>query len=723
MDNCRILVSFGSAPCAVISEAYIRYWWKMSTGLTTKVRVVKCPRCRQLLPELADFPLYKCGGCGAVLQAKSQKSEGQADSGWNYLKQVSRMKPCSSSLRNAAGKRSLDQSNESDGCNRQQPAGVNFCIEVPSSTELVCLDKEESSSPARAREGKEICAKSPDFTTLTTNDLSGATDMSSTIAAEGSIHVDLTSRNLKPFPCENFNQSERNDNLGSNWMSSTDTLENTESANISCEPGLMQKNMSKSPTTRSFYGYEGSVSSFDGNDNDVPDHFSRLSLCGNGMNFVGDGKSRIRDDFWQSLMSGSPVVQHRGKRSLQIPSSQRQQVIKQSNWNQDELEELMRREVLARRWRSKLERDEIASDRTSRGDEYVNGSPSGQGLGVFEHRSFCLAEEDKLKLFRMVHEIRDKLDRAYPQKGYRNGKIPNITAWKENQIPVDYNHPRSKEEICQGFDYTLYPPRSGRCWCRQCTFFGVPFSGEVARNEHSDHHVDCSSCLCCYNQDWQYLTQLNTRKSYNSRISMPLCPNSEDQAEATREKHQVVKRHFRPIAGAAPFIICKCCGKMLHLPADFLLFRRRCHQLKCSACSEILKFSLRNRTHMVPYTPKDVDPPPSEVDIYDTRNLSVYANENNSQPVSLSCSENYGPSFCKSCSTEGEAPFEVRKKNLLGKESSCLHEPAVNLIKLSKTEKHSSEIEELQPRTGMPLHRLWGYSSPSEVINGSVTRN
>ncbi|KAK4400939.1 hypothetical protein Sango_1200000 [Sesamum angolense] len=33
-----------------------------------KVRLVRCPKCENLLPELPDFSLYQCGGCGAVLR-------------------------------------------------------------------------------------------------------------------------------------------------------------------------------------------------------------------------------------------------------------------------------------------------------------------------------------------------------------------------------------------------------------------------------------------------------------------------------------------------------------------------------------------------------------------------------------------------------------------------------------------------------------------------------
>ncbi|XP_078431572.1 uncharacterized protein LOC144703300 [Wolffia australiana] len=35
-----------------------------------KVRVVRCPKCQKLLPELAGFTVYRCGGCNATLRAK-----------------------------------------------------------------------------------------------------------------------------------------------------------------------------------------------------------------------------------------------------------------------------------------------------------------------------------------------------------------------------------------------------------------------------------------------------------------------------------------------------------------------------------------------------------------------------------------------------------------------------------------------------------------------------
>ncbi|KAK6918247.1 putative zinc-ribbon domain, plant [Dillenia turbinata] len=39
-----------------------------------KLRLVRCPKCENVLPEFPDYSVYQCGGCGAVLRAKAKKS-------------------------------------------------------------------------------------------------------------------------------------------------------------------------------------------------------------------------------------------------------------------------------------------------------------------------------------------------------------------------------------------------------------------------------------------------------------------------------------------------------------------------------------------------------------------------------------------------------------------------------------------------------------------------
>ncbi|CAK9146362.1 unnamed protein product [Ilex paraguariensis] len=39
------------------------------------VRLVRCPKCENLLPEVTDYSVYQCGACGAVLRAKNNTVE------------------------------------------------------------------------------------------------------------------------------------------------------------------------------------------------------------------------------------------------------------------------------------------------------------------------------------------------------------------------------------------------------------------------------------------------------------------------------------------------------------------------------------------------------------------------------------------------------------------------------------------------------------------------
>lgn len=44
----------------------------------SNLRLVRCPKCENLLPELPDYSVYQCGGCGAVLRAKEKTNASDA---------------------------------------------------------------------------------------------------------------------------------------------------------------------------------------------------------------------------------------------------------------------------------------------------------------------------------------------------------------------------------------------------------------------------------------------------------------------------------------------------------------------------------------------------------------------------------------------------------------------------------------------------------------------
>ncbi|XP_010523791.1 PREDICTED: protein ENHANCED DISEASE RESISTANCE 4-like [Tarenaya hassleriana] len=77
---------------------------------STKVRLVRCPKCENLLSEPEDCSVYQCGGCGAVLRAKN--SDREADSALD--KEDDRANATSVNSSNSTEKAVADSSEASD---------------------------------------------------------------------------------------------------------------------------------------------------------------------------------------------------------------------------------------------------------------------------------------------------------------------------------------------------------------------------------------------------------------------------------------------------------------------------------------------------------------------------------------------------------------------------------------------------------------------------------
>ncbi|XP_074581183.1 uncharacterized protein LOC141837707 isoform X2 [Curcuma longa] len=83
------------------------------------------------------------------------------------------------------------------------------------------------------------------------------------------------------------------------------------------------------------------------------------------------------------------------------------------------------------------------------------------------------------------------------------------------------------------------------------------------------------------------------------------------QPQQVRERSQRKQMHLcRPVAGAAPFVICARCTKLLQLPADFLAPTRRSYKLKCAGCDAVLDLPFPAKEESF----SEVDPAPTEPD-------------------------------------------------------------------------------------------------------------
>ncbi|XP_039067193.1 uncharacterized protein LOC120213112 [Hibiscus syriacus] len=557
-----------------------------------------------------------------------------------------------------------------------------------------------------------------------------------TIEAEAN---DMTSR-LEGVKSELETSNKIDSNAGGSWIGehcgvngsrSTDTFQTVDFVSLCSEFSGPPECLSKSTTIRSSHAYDGSISSYDG----IDDHFSDQQLHSFENSYKPAKKKPYETDKygkWHRDEPLEPVMHHRPPRSW--PRPERDQYPSQVPLSQ----------------RTPLRGYESAGPSRDPRDEF----PFDSAFRPLEKAEY--GEEENVKLLRMVYELQDQISRTCNLNGKTNVSASTDVTWKNNHYN---NHLRPPE------DEIFYPAYYGEHGLNQRSRFSrVPFSGGAINTRHG---ID-NTCSYCHPQAWKHSEQLPPQfrhnrefcrggtghSCYDSYSSLPCSPQrymesdfsnrvheiqSDDQRYGDRElkrylreKHHSVRRHIRPTAGGAPFVTCYHCISPLQLPADFLLFKRRFHQLKCGACSKVLKFSLRKGTNIVPYEPVAAEPPPSEVeDRDDVINARIPGTASSShcrmQADPLSYSDDYGHSFDISCSTDGNPDSHAKFHHLQGSNadvqnmSSSSSKPmeTFDSVVHSRSKKVSSETEGSPPRTGgSTLHRLMGYSSLSQVLRG-----
>ncbi|KAF8402469.1 hypothetical protein HHK36_010554 [Tetracentron sinense] len=817
------------------------------TSRPTKVRLVRCPKCRQLLPELPSLPVYKCGGCGIVLRAKicieggknvgsgtpeiglAKKNEPEHDSGDNKSGSSSQKtiltEEFSSDIKNGKDQNGFGY------CDKQQSGSIKFSNGVSSSSELTCHENEESSSEAGGN--REVDGNSGSVSNFRSSSLDSqraSRVRSSILAAQRPLDEIISSETGNSSLNEHLQQPQKIVNHDFDHTRSRDAMETTELVDhrvISANLGGGLGDVSRSPMARSAHAYDGSVSSHDDLDDQVPDQHLLLSKrtllkTQKVAKFVGTRERPIRDnDPVNNRISIDSDVQHQARKFLSVSSNEKHDLaaIESTIWDREESLEPKRHGTQAQKqvnsqypkvshpvsnW-TRLNRDGFQSREPfyQRGSisGSDHGSPSSLGNEVFlcstssnPSEKLEYHEQDRTALLKMVDELRDQLYISYTQRGNVNGRIPNEATQQEKPRPSFYNYEAPEEEILRCCDGNYLPYTPGRYEPRktrpqQCGYSQMPFSGQAT---NCGHHVDYS-CLQCYHQDWQYPLQfpplgICCNKGLCMAYSGHTCHNPYSYSPASlqqhinsdcalrardtqsheqrrmdnevnmlhlRERRLPVKRHCRPIAGGAPFVVCYCCRELLQLPADFLLSRKRFLRLRCGGCSEVLKFSFHHRTQIVPSSPNPIAPPPSEVDnsshATTRKNLASTSHINDfPQGHPVSSSEDYGLPFCKSGSIEWEpavltTPYSVlqsntdetkkpsdssfelmeeRKKKSVLKQAQYKQKNPVEASESARPSSSMAKLEKLSleavvpQKTASPLHRLMGYSSPSELING-----
>ncbi|KAM7256728.1 hypothetical protein ACFE04_012469 [Oxalis oulophora] len=607
----------------------------MATAITSRIRLVKCPKCQRLLPEIADVPVYRCGGCDTILVAKNKKiqTDSASSSGSTQvnspeptiLNQKSEKKELTSSIhgetsegcsslknndrkeKNLPGagknKHSEDENisnehhnnNESD---QDEPCNVTneFPVEVNSLAELAngVEGNDESSSP-------EIEVNRTNEEESATDEIS-QTDDSPPLNSEDEVNNERShSPIMSDWPGRNHEHREASKSLGTRSETDENMLISPRShsdieQNVNRSPVDLDVNDNKPlpletnetfvryssqrssnfeymSTRTSFHAHQRSVSSLDENDEKSPDQ----STYG-AMN--AEERHMRRGKFPENEGNFSSHNNHYSADARM--------------WNQ---EEMMGTGFAGRNY-PRAGRGEFRSHEFPVG--YGNGSTSNQfqnrGSSSYSHGRQSYPD-DKMNLLRMVYELQNQLDHTLHVNNIPNGR----------RAPVYYEPESFEGKIYQD----VHPhPR----------YMQGRFSGEAINNYKHHEYRSSAEFPLSANQRSCHCNNCDLL-SYNSCPASPMgfeyhhpswsWETKSDDPQAKKyqmERKYKAKRLTQPKVGAAPLIACYNCFKLLHLPADFLLFKQKCHKLRCGSCLEILQFSLQGRTHIVPYVPNETVP-------------------------------------------------------------------------------------------------------------------
>ncbi|KAI5405296.1 protein ENHANCED DISEASE RESISTANCE 4 [Lathyrus oleraceus] len=552
-----------------------------------------------------------------------------------------------------------------------------------------------------------------------------------------------------------------------------DTLDTTEQRDHSSELSNVhgKEKLSESPTTRSSNAYDDGLSPQDGiNERFLIDSLKNTYSEAEGR--IRKGKGPANDDFGTQHQSNVP--------------EEKNHMVKDSRRNKKKvLENTSHGDSRFMKTRDHEFASRIPFHRNGYQSHNESGRPSN---GMHDESSSFLprdpredTDQEKMKLLGMIYKLQDELNKTRHVSEKSNGRVATGVSYKENHNSVYKYH---SHDLHEGrFSHALDHSRcNGRCHHeitsrQRHKYSRIPYSAEATswayrvdrpchhccshvsadlsprvHFQHEDLDRSCRAHDCCSSGP-QYFTA-SKHPLYSSET------NSDDQRyRATvvrkylREKHNLAKRHHRPVAGGAPFVTCPKCFKLLQLPADFLVYKKACHQLKCGGCSEVLEFSLKDGTHVVPFSSIPIGLPSRELhhgsEVISGGKLpsKTHVNHYHHSPAKpISYYDDYGLSVSQSFSSEvdpafltqqfhplhsseyvnpGVSPSSTFKAKIIGSRYFSTIAAPIETDESTELSSNMSEPRKLSPeKEARPprkstLHKLMGYATPSKVIKGA----
>ncbi|KAJ6838156.1 protein ENHANCED DISEASE RESISTANCE 4-like [Iris pallida] len=499
-----------------------------------KVRVVRCPKCDKLLPELANFSVYRCGGCNATLQAKKQVPTSEASSDKSNGEVVKYLE-------------NVEGSSENKGV-----VVSDASSEVNLKVDRVDFRKEE----------KKL-------------NLNESPDSDSSLMATSEYRdspKELNTSRLDALPMKSETESRESKYRRSSKapldVPATDVEDSVKSK------VEVQEAQKPFDSTNEYPKFQPRQARRD-------EDRERTSAFRRPVPYPDEGTSNYHQNTSKKRNLDNA-------NSAELPDQDRAELLRKL----DELREQLRRscEVAEKtKERAPANRTPFSSNprgRTGHGNWFPEGS-SSLNRASSRHSPYMNAHSmDISNLYPAVH----------PQNGipgygevfapHSLGRAPFHPAGQYPHRPMNNSYLYGQFDpdplVSYHHDGFYHQPA---CSCLHCynshwpTIYGNQ-RAQYPVNNHGFYPVDGPSAF--------------GPQSYNRRE--PNVP-SHSHEPRTRQRATNAKEgsSCRPVAGAAPFIACYSCSELLQLPEGFSGMGKSKHKLQCGSCSQLISFEFDGR--------------------------------------------------------------------------------------------------------------------------------
>ncbi|XP_068644735.1 protein ENHANCED DISEASE RESISTANCE 4-like [Aristolochia californica] len=544
-----------------------------------KFRVVRCPKCEKLLPELPDYPFYRCGGCDTTLQARRQKpsqtdtpSEKSEDAKLRVLQNSQTLSEEKTVLMNEASE--TDHKRDRVDFSKKESVfpdrTANFNSNVSPGTQ------KEPTFGARCR----FPSKAPVDSWVPANSGEASSDVLITASTDGEGKLKAQVEESNEFGT--FRQKYGRRPLEREGLSAFRRRQRavTEGVEFSQYPEVGPFNYHLDRA----YGYVGPLK------NQKPESSGRAELLEQGRTELLRTLDELRD---------------RLTRSCDVSEKPRE-------WSSDN-----RRVVPATSYEANNRGffHGTSSESTRISSQFL--PPDGRRPILFQNDTISLSrhELDARNFYPPLHTPSEILGYGDQLGGSQmlRGAHP-----KFSQLPQERSndHLPGQYRDSDADPVVLYPPNAFYDHlprsCLNCHSHPWQVPGQVtppvfanqklpnSAVNHMLYHVDRPAAFGLGAYDYRapnapfqahapasHVRNLSDSEFHMFRRSFPKRRMVTERTMVAREK----RRKCHPIAGGAPFITCCNCSELLQLPKKFLTMKNQ-QKMRCRTCSEIISFVL-----------------------------------------------------------------------------------------------------------------------------------